>query len=111
MSLKTAELYSTDSDLIGETEWTITGQCTGNADIPLTENGVRQSKGTGEKLVGPGKLIDPSKLAHVFCSPRQRAVVTLGQLLGEDAQENLKAESKLTITDDITEWDYGCYGL
>lgn len=94
----------------GETEWTISGQCTGNADIPLTANGVKQSKGTGEKLVGPGKLIDPAKLAHVFCSPRQRAVVTLDLLLGEEVQEKLKAENKLSITQDITEWDYGSYG-
>lgn len=96
--------------LAGETKWTISGQCTGNADIPLTENGKKQSKGTGEQLVGPGKLIDPAKLAHVFCSPRQRAVVTLDLLLGEDTKEKLEAEGKLEITQDITEWDYGTYG-
>lgn len=95
---------------IGETEWTISGQCTGNADIPLTENGEKQSKATGEKLVGRGKLIDPAKLAHVFCSPRQRATKTLDLLLGEDAKETLESERKLSITDDITEWDYGAYG-
>lgn len=94
----------------GETEWTISGQCTGNADIPLTENGKKQSKGTGEKLVGPGKLIDPAKLAHVFCSPRQRAGVTLDLLLGEKVKEKLQSEKKLSVTDDITEWDYGSYG-
>lgn len=60
--------------------------------------------------MGPGKLIDPAKLAHVFCSPRQRAVVTLDLLLGEEVQEKLKAENKLSITQDITEWDYGSYG-
>lgn len=72
---------------------------------------MKQSKGTGEKLVGSGKLIDPAKLAHVFCSPRQRAVVTLDLLLGEDAKEQLQADNKLSVTDDITEWDYGSYGL
>lgn len=96
--------------MIGETEWTISGQCTGNADIPLTENGEKQSRGTGEKLVGRGKLIDPAKLAHVFCSPRQRATKTLDLLLGEDAKKTLESEKKLSITDDITEWDYGTYG-
>ncbi|CAN8099812.1 unnamed protein product [Discula destructiva] len=93
----------------GETEWTISGQCTGNADIPLTANGEKQSRATGEKLVGPGKLIDPARLARVFCSPRQRAVVTLGLLLGADAKEKLEADNKLSITQDITEWDYGSY--
>lgn len=96
--------------LKGETEWTISGQCTGNADIPLTENGKKQSKGTGEKLVGPGKLIDPAKIAHVYCSPRQRAMVTLECLLGEDAKAMMQAENKITITENIAEWDYGSYG-
>jgi probable phosphoglycerate mutase len=93
----------------GETEWTISGQCTGNAEIPLTENGKKQSQGTGKMLVGPGKLIDPAKLAHVFCSPRNRAVTTLDLLLGEETKSRLEGEKKLTITDDITEWDYGKY--
>ncbi|KAB5581018.1 phosphoglycerate mutase [Coniochaeta sp. 2T2.1] len=93
----------------GETEWTISGQCTGNAEIPLTENGKEQVQGTGKMLVGAGKLIDPSKLAHVFCSPRVRAVTTLDLLLGREAQKHLDADGKLTFTDDITEWDYGRY--
>ncbi|POS69862.1 hypothetical protein DHEL01_v211747 [Diaporthe helianthi] len=93
----------------GETEWTISGQCTGNADIPLTDNGKRQSKDTGDMLVGPGKLIDPSRLAHIFCSPRQRAVVTLNSLLGDHANAKLQAEDKVTFTEDIREWDYGNY--
>lgn len=94
----------------GETQWTISGQCTGNADIPLTENGVKQSKSTGAKLVGPGNLVDPSKMAHIFCSPRQRAVVTLDALLGADVKEWFRAEDKLSVTEDIAEWDYGSYG-
>lgn len=98
-------------DMIGETQWTISGQCTGNADIPLTENGVRQSQSTGAKLVGPGKLVDLSKMAHIFCSPRRRAVVTLDALLGADAKESFRAEDRLTVTEDIAEWDYGSYGL
>lgn len=95
----------------GETEWTISGQCTGNKDIPLTENGVKQSKGTGEKLVGPGKLIDPAKLAHVFCSPLSRATMTLDLLLGKGAKARLEAKNKLSLADDIKEWDYGSYGM
>lgn len=60
--------------------------------------------------MGRGKLIDPARLAHVFCSPRQRAVRTLELILGEDAKKTLESEGKLSITDDITEWDYGTYG-
>lgn len=60
-------------------------------------------------LVGAGKLIDPSRLAHVFCSPRNRAVATLDLLLGGEGKERLEAEGKLTTTGDITEWDYGKY--
>lgn len=93
----------------GETDWTISGQCTGNAEIPLTENGKKQSLGTGKMLVGPGKLIDPAKLARVFCSPRSRAVDTLDLLLGEGPKSQLDAEKKITITEEIAEWDYGAY--
>lgn len=60
-------------------------------------------------LIGPGKLIDPSKLAHVFCSPRQRAVTTLDLLLEEGPKSVLEGENKISITQDITEWDYGAY--
>jgi broad specificity phosphatase PhoE len=75
----------------------------------LTENGKKQSRGTGKMLVGQGKLIEPTKLAHVFCSPRNRAVATLDLLLGEETKSQLEAEKKITITGDITEWDYGKY--
>lgn len=75
----------------------------------MTENGRNQSRGTGKMLVGPGKLIDPSKLAHVFCSPRQRAVDTLDLLLDTEWKSKLESESKITVTEEITEWDYGAY--
>jgi sedoheptulose-bisphosphatase len=54
--------------------------------------------------VGAGKLLDPSRLAHVFISPRKRATRTF-ELLLAGAVERLN----VTITDDITEWDYGDY--
>ncbi|KXJ97244.1 phosphoglycerate mutase [Microdochium bolleyi] len=88
----------------GETEWTISGQCTGNADIPLTTRGEAQVQATARLLVGERKLIDPTRLARVFCSPRQRAVRTL-DLLTEQAV----AADKITVTEDIREWDYGAY--
>ncbi|KAI0161539.1 putative phosphoglycerate mutase [Xylariaceae sp. FL1272] len=94
---------------LGETEWTISGKCTGNAEISMTQNGVKQVKATGEMLVGHGKLIDPSSFARVFCSPRKRAVETLEMLLGETNQRQLEQEDKIAFTEDIAEWDYGTY--
>ncbi len=60
-------------------------------------------------LVGSGKLIDPSKLTHIFVSPRQRAQKTLDLLLGDDQKDALVKEGRVTITEDIAEWDYGDY--
>lgn len=37
--------------------------------------------------------------------------MTLDLLLGEDVKDKLKVDNKLEITDDITEWDYGSYGM
>ena len=59
--------------------------------------------------MGPGKLIDPSKFSHVFCSPRVRAQRTLDMLLGDKHKEALVKEGKLTITEDTAERDYGDY--
>ncbi|KAH7040953.1 phosphoglycerate mutase [Microdochium trichocladiopsis] len=104
----------------GETEWTISGQCTGNtADIPLTARGEDQVRATAALLVGAGKLIDPARLARVFCSPRQRAVRTMELLLGEEDAAAARASaskgdrtehaSRVVLTEDIREWDYGAY--
>ena len=60
-------------------------------------------------LVGPGKLVDPSKIAHIFCSPRRRAVVTMDLLLGDEQKAALEKAGNITITEDIAEWDYGDY--
>jgi broad specificity phosphatase PhoE len=66
------------------------------------QRGVAQVSSTAATLVGAGKLLDPSRLAHVFVSPRKRARRTF-ELLLSGAVENV------TITDDIAEWDYGDY--
>lgn len=60
-------------------------------------------------LVGSGKLIDPSRFAHVYVSPRQRAQKTLDLLLGDAQRDVLMKEGKVTTTEDIAEWDYGDY--
>ena len=60
-------------------------------------------------LVGSSKVIDPSRFAHVFVSPRQRAQKTLDLLLGDAQKGALEKEGKVTTTEDIAEWDYGDY--
>lgn len=38
---------------------------TGTTELPLTSNGERRIRATGRALVGPDRLIVPSKLAHM----------------------------------------------
>ncbi|TGO17491.1 hypothetical protein BTUL_0017g00720 [Botrytis tulipae] len=100
---------TTPRAFIARHEWAINACCTGKAEIPLTANGIAQVQGTGEVLVGAGKLIDPSKLTHVFTSRRKRAVDTLSMLLGPAYKDRLDQENKITTTEDIADWDYGDY--
>jgi broad specificity phosphatase PhoE len=91
----------------GQTEWTISGQCTGSTDIPLTAVGESQVIASSKVVVGQGKLIDPSKLTKVFISPRTRAQRTYDLLFDDAARAALK--EKVEITEDIREWEYGAY--
>ncbi|KAI9642781.1 hypothetical protein NHQ30_008513 [Ciborinia camelliae] len=91
----------------GETEWSMSGRYTGRTDIPLTPHGEKQVSSSAGVVVGPGKIIDPSKLAHLFISPRTRARRTYEILFDESTQKEL--EDKTEITEDIREWEYGAY--
>lgn len=93
----------------GETEWTINGRYTGVTELKLTDNGEKQVVGTGKILIGPGRLIDPSRLAHVFISPRVRAQQTFDLLLERKDKEELMQNGKVTTTNELSEWDYGKY--
>lgn len=104
----------------GETEWSLNGRHTGTSDIPLTATGEKRVLATGRALVGDDRLIVPRQLAHVYVSPRTRAQRTLELLqLGcpdpypwqtmRDKAEPRRTNAKVTVTEDIREWDYGDY--
>ncbi|KAG8919355.1 hypothetical protein FRC03_011934 [Tulasnella sp. 419] len=88
----------------GETEWSINGRHTGRTDIPLTAKGEDIINERREQLVGPGKLIDPATLCHIFISPRQRAHKTYHLMFG-----HLDEAPSHVVTEDVREWDYGDY--
>jgi len=77
----------------GETEWSITGQHSGHADIPLTENGEVQARQLGER-------IRAFSFAQVLTSPLQRARRTC-ELAGLSKHAKVDA--------DLIEWDNGDY--
>ncbi|EGP91021.1 unnamed protein product [Zymoseptoria tritici ST99CH_1A5] len=85
----------------GETEWSKSGQYTGKTDIPLTSHGEAQVTATGRMAYGPGKLIDPAKVAKVYLSPRTRAIKTYELLSGRT--------EGYEIEEGLAEWDYGEY--
>ncbi|KAJ9635521.1 hypothetical protein H2199_008524 [Coniosporium tulheliwenetii] len=93
----------------GITEWTINGRYTGTTELSLTEAGEKQVIGSGRIIVGPGKLIDPTKLAHVFVSPRVRAKQTFELAFEEGDRKELEKEGKVSETQGLAEWNYGLY--
>ncbi|KAG8747252.1 hypothetical protein FRC10_001868 [Ceratobasidium sp. 414] len=77
---------------------------TGRTDIPLTARGVGLIKDRAQNAVGPGKLLDPDNMCHVFISPRQRAHNTFHLLF--DVYPEAPPH---TVTEVVREWDYGDY--
>ncbi|BGP21206.1 phosphoglycerate mutase [Rhodotorula toruloides] len=92
----------------GETEWSISGQHTGRTDLPLTQNGERIIRALGKRIVGEGKILDPSHIQHVFVSPRSRAQKTF-ELLFEGVRE--EERPRFELEEGVREWEYGvCEG-
>lgn len=91
----------------GETEWTKNGRYTGVTELELTSHGVTQVQNSGRVLVGPGKLIDPSRVAHIYISPRKRAVKTFELLFSSSLDDS--SSDEVTTTERLAEWDYGEY--
>ncbi|KAL8760125.1 MAG: hypothetical protein Q9199_000262 [Rusavskia elegans] len=105
----------------GETEWSLNGRHTGITELPLTSNGEKRIRATGQALVGDDRLIVPSQLTHIYVSPRKRAQKTL-ELLDLGCRDGIpwqeqqppegriiRTNAKIQIDDDIREWDYGDY--
>lgn len=76
----------------GETEWTVSGQHTGESDIPLTVAGRRQAIDLGKKLA---KL----DLGLVLSSPLKRAEQTC----------KLAVKGSFLLEPNAVEWHYGKY--
>jgi probable phosphoglycerate mutase len=73
----------------------------------LTTNGELQVSSSAKKVVGPGRILDPSKIANVLVSPRVRARRTFELLFDGPSRKDL--EKKTEITEHIREWEYGAY--
>lgn len=59
--------------------------------------------------MGVDKLVDPSRLRHIFVSPRKRARKTFEVLLPPSSSTAAECEKSVTYTEDIAEWAYGKY--
>ena len=57
--------------------------------------------------MGPSQLIDPSRVVHIWVSPRKRARTTSDLLFGNTFA--IANADQVTVTEDIAEWDYGDY--
>ncbi|SNX82075.1 related to thymidylate synthase [Melanopsichium pennsylvanicum] len=95
----------------GETEWSISGQHTGRSDIPLTPHGEAVMRSLAPNIVGVGngKLIDPTKLNHIFVSPRLRSQKTLEIMLQHIPSNHRSHIPPIEILQECREWDYGAY--
>ncbi len=70
---------------------------------------MRQVLGTKKLFVGPGRLLDHLKLAHVYVSPRKRAQSTFDLLFDGSSKESLFSNEKISSIDELAEWGYGKY--
>lgn len=77
----------------GETAWSLSGQHTGRANIPLTKNGEEEARQLGER-------IRSISFNQVYCSPLLRA---------QQTSEFAGLSQNQLIDDDLAEWDNGDY--
>ena len=77
----------------GETDWSLSGQYSGRADLALAANGENEARQLGER-------VQPIVLSHVLTSPLRRSRQTC-KLAGLD--------SEAIVDEDLSEWDNGDY--
>ncbi|KAM5440912.1 putative sedoheptulose-bisphosphatase [Microsporum ferrugineum] len=70
---------------------------------------MQQVRASGDMLFGPNRLIDLSKVAHVYISPRKRAHQTFELAITEADRQALAESGRVSRTDRLAEWDYGDY--
>ena len=75
----------------------------------MLPEGVKKVQQSAELVYGPGRLIDPARLAHIFISPRQRAQQTWRIFADTKRAAESAAQIPTSTTDDLAEWDYGLY--
>ncbi|AQZ11694.1 SHB17 (YKR043C) [Zygosaccharomyces parabailii] len=91
----------------GQTEWSNSGQFTGNTDLPLTPHGEELVRLSGKALIEYG-FVKPENITYVFTSPRKRARDTV-RLMLEKLSDEQRSRIKVIVDDDLHEWDYGDY--
>ncbi len=77
----------------GETEWSLSGQHTGETDIPLTPEGQLQA-------VALGRLLAGRRFERVLASPMRRA---------RDTAELAGFGDRIVVSEGLREYDYGEY--
>lgn len=77
----------------------------------MTPHGIEQVEATANLLVGRGKLVDPTRVNHIWVSPRKRAQQTFQCLFnGNESDSTISVhDDRVTVTEEIAEWDYGDY--
>lgn len=103
----------------GETLWSISGQHTGRSDIPLTAHGEEVMARLAPTFIGVNSpegdkkdrrfTVDPTKISHIWTSPRTRSRRTLQLMLSHLTEDELKNVEAPEIKQECREWDYGAY--
>ena len=82
----------------GATEWSVSGQHTGNTDLSLTNEGRQQARAARGRILSN---IEPATKVRIYSSPLRRALETIALTMGPDAD--------VEIDERLREFDYGDY--
>lgn len=100
----------------GETAWSLpsAGYHTGVTDLPLLPQGEDKINKLAPTFVGVNRpeepikyTLDPTRISHIWCSPRIRSRRTLQLLLAHLPEEELANVVEPEIKQEVREWDYG----